>query len=172
VIRKNIPTFRYAWNMEATRWLDPVEMRAWRNFVELVGDVTVSLDEDLLTHGVTFGDYEVLVFLSEAPDRQMRMCDLAGRLRLTPSGLTRRLDGLVKAGYVDRRVDRTDRRVTNAVLTDAGFDHLVNTAPHHVASVRRQLLQFLDHEQTEQLGTALETIKIGRQRLRKPAEIG
>jgi len=130
--------------MSETRWLDPVEMRAWRNFVDLIGEVMLSLDDDLRDNGITLGDYEVLVFLSEAPAQRMRMCDLAARLRLTPSGLTRRLDGLVTAGFVDRQVDRNDRRVTNAVLTSAGFGHLVATAPLHVDSVRKQLVELHD----------------------------
>lgn len=149
--------------MSETRWLDPVEMRAWRNFVDLTGEIMASLDEDLREHNITLGDYEVLVFLSEAPEQRMRMCDLAARLRLTPSGLTRRLDGLVSAGFVARHVDQTDRRVTNAVLTPAGFDHLVSTAPHHVESVRRQILTFMTPSQIDHFGSALESIKLGRE---------
>lgn len=152
--------------MPETRWLDPVEMRAWRNFVDLIGEVMLSLDDDLRDNGITLGDYKVLVFLSEAPARRMRMCDLAARLRLTPSGLTRRLDGLVTAGFVDRQVDRNDRRVTNAVLTSAGFDHLVATAPLHVDSVRKQLLNFMTRSQMDHFGAALESIKSGRDSVR------
>ena len=152
--------------MSTARWLDPVEMRAWRNFVELTGEIMASLDEDLRDHGITLGDYEVLVFLSEAPGQHLRMCDLAARLRLTPSGLTRRLDGLVKAGFVDRHVDPSDRRVTNASLTPAGFDHLVSTAPYHVDSVRKQILTFMSRSQIDHFGAALESIKLGREDVR------
>ncbi len=60
------------------------------------------------------------MFLSEADGRAMRMCDLAARLQLSPSGLTRRLDGLVRAGVVERRPSETDRRVMLAVLTAEG----------------------------------------------------
>ena len=79
-------------------WLDDEEMAAWRRYAETVVDLNAALEADLAPHGLTLGDYQVLVYLSEADDRAMRMCDLAGALQLSPSGLTRRLDGLVKAG--------------------------------------------------------------------------
>ena len=59
--------------MTETRWLDPVEMRAWRNFIDLIGEIMVSLDDDLRDDDITLGDYEVLVFLSEAPGQRLRM---------------------------------------------------------------------------------------------------
>jgi hypothetical protein len=85
------------------RWLSNLEMRGWRAFAEINNHLMAALEADLSPHGLTFGDYEVLVNLSEAPDRQLRMCDLAERLGLSPSGLTRRLDGLVRGGYVARQ---------------------------------------------------------------------
>src|SRR4029079_18542982 len=84
----------------ATTWLSPSEMRAWRNFIEAVNTMTPALERDLVPFGLTMGDYEVLVRLSEADDQRMRMCDLATVLQLSPSGLTRRLDGLVSTGLV------------------------------------------------------------------------
>jgi len=84
-------------------------------------ELQAALEADLVSgFGIDGGDYGVLVNLSEAPDQRLRMCDLAARLHLSPSGLTRRLDGLVKAGYVARQPSEQDRRVTLAVLTDAG----------------------------------------------------
>ena len=96
-------------------------MDAWRAYIETVVDLTAALEADLAPHGLTLGDYQVLVYLSEADAHEMRMCDLAARLQLSPSGLTRRLDGLVRAGLVERRPSQTDRRVMLAVLTDAGL---------------------------------------------------
>ena len=72
----------------ATTWLSASEMRAWRNFIESVGTLTAVLESDLVPHGLTMGDYEVLVRLSESDDQQLRMCDLATALQLSPSGLT------------------------------------------------------------------------------------
>ena len=74
----------------------------------------------------------------------MRMCDLAAQLQLSPSGLTRRLDGLVNAGWVARRHSDADRRVMLAVLTDAGRAQLELAAPVHVESVRRRMIDHLD----------------------------
>ena len=76
----------------------PRRWTAWRAYAETVFDLNAALEADLAPHGLTLGDYQVLVYLSEADDHSMRMCDLADRLQLSPSGLTRRLDGLVRAG--------------------------------------------------------------------------
>jgi DNA-binding MarR family transcriptional regulator len=143
-----------------TRWLDQTEMTAWRAFIETTHDLVAALDDDLQHNfGITLGDYEVLVFLSEAPDRQMRMCDLASRLHLSPSGLTRRLDGLVREGLVERVPSDQDRRVLHAALTDAGFAHLERAAPTHVESVRARLLDPLAPEQVAQLGTIFRAVR-------------
>jgi DNA-binding MarR family transcriptional regulator len=150
-------------NAQAAVWLDDDEMRAWRNFIETVGTVLADLDADLLEgHGLTSGDYEVFVFLSESPDRSMRMCDLADRLRLSPSGLTRRLDGLVKSGFIVREPSSGDRRVTLAHLTDPGHDKLMAAAPDHVASVRRHLLRYMTREELIGMGNAFVAVKAGR----------
>jgi DNA-binding MarR family transcriptional regulator len=138
----------------ATTWLSPSEMRAWRSFIGTVSDLSAALEADIVREGVGLGDYQVLVFLSEAPSHSMRMCDLAQHLQLSPSGLTRRLDGLVKAGAVERQASHDDRRVMMAVLTEPGFATLERVAPHHVASVRRRILDRLDTTQV----AALESI--------------
>jgi DNA-binding MarR family transcriptional regulator len=100
-----------------------------------------------------------LVNLSEAPDQRLRMCDLAVRLHLSPSGLTRRLDGLVKAGYVARQPSEQDRRVTLAVLTDAGRSTLEAAAPVHVAGVRANFVDHLSRTQLGQLGAAFDALQ-------------
>ena len=80
------------------------------------------LDSELQAeHGLSLGEYEVLVHLSEEPEHSLRMTDLAGRLHLSPSGITRRIDGLERAGLVERRQCPSDRRGSNAVLTDEGL---------------------------------------------------
>jgi len=141
----NLATFAFALyhgdvpNTTATEWLDDVEMPAWRAYAETVFDLNAALESDLALHGLTLGDYQVLVYLSEADERRMRMCDLAQRLQLSPSGLTRRLDGLTRAGLVERRGSPDDRRVMLAVLSDEGLGALERAAPTHVASVRRRL---------------------------------
>jgi DNA-binding MarR family transcriptional regulator len=139
------------------RWLDADEMRAWRAYAETVVELTAALEADLGPHNVTLGDYQVLVFLSEAEGREMRMCDLAARLQLSPSGLTRRLDGLVRAGLVARRPSESDRRVMLAVLTASGMTTLERAAPTHAASVRTRIFDRIDRRDV----AALERIFTG-----------
>ncbi len=145
----------------AARWLDPVEMTAWRAYVETYADLMAALDADLKPHGLCVGDYQVLVYLSDVPEHRMRMCDLAERLQLSPSGLTRRLDGLVRAGWVGREPSAEDRRVMLAVLTDEGLELLEQVAPHHVASVRHHLVDRLTREQLEVMGDIFTALRAG-----------
>ena len=145
--------------MTSPRWLSPAEMRAWRGFIEVVSRLNVSLEADLATHGLTLGDYQVLVYLSESENHRMRMSDLADLLVLSPSGLTRRLDGLVKAGFVSRERCADDKRVTWAELTDAGFARLKAVAPLHVESVRNHFIDRLTREQIMSIGEIFETLR-------------
>ena len=142
-----------------TRWLDEAEMRAWREFIEAEGDLHHAIEADLAPTGLTLGDYQVLVYLSEAPDRRMRMTDLAERLQLSPSGLTRRLDSLVKRGFVCREGSEADRRVMLAYLTDDGWDQLTDAAPVHVESVRRRLVDLLDRDELDALATIFAKVR-------------
>lgn len=154
-------------------WLDTLEMTAWRAYVETYADLGAALDADLKPHGLSLGDYQVLVYLSDVDTHQMRMCDLAERLQLSPSGLTRRLDGLVKAGWVARQPNAEDRRVMLAVLTNEGRAVLERVAPHHVASVRRHLIDLVDRDQLAAVASVFATVRthLDRERHRAPAEI-
>lgn len=145
----------------ATKWLNATEMRAWRGYVETIEEINIRLEAALVPHQLTLGDYQVLVFLSEQDDRRMRMCDLATMLHLSPSGLTRRLDGLVKAGFVSREPNPRDRREMLAVLTATGFRKLELAAPDHVDSVRTYVLDHLSAKQIEQLGDIFASLKTG-----------
>jgi DNA-binding MarR family transcriptional regulator len=143
----------------ASAWLTPREMAAWRSFVAALGPLMDALEGDLAVHQLSLGDYEVLVHLSEAPERRMRMCDLAQSLRLSPSGLTRRLDGLVRHNLVERKASPTDRRVMHAHLTDAGVERMMAAAPDHVASVRHHLLEPLTREQVDELAAIFTAVR-------------
>jgi len=134
-------------------------MRAWRNFIEAVNTMTPALEKDLVPFGLTMGDYEVLVRLSEADDQRMRMCDLATVLQISPSGLTRRLDGLVSTGLVARVASPADRRVMFAALTAAGQTKLVEAAPDHVASVRNRFFKGLTRAQIRTLGDIFAMVR-------------
>jgi DNA-binding MarR family transcriptional regulator len=145
----------------ATNWLTAREMTAWRTYIETYGDLISAIERDLAAHGLTLGDYQVFVYLSETPDRSMRMCDLADLLQLSPSGLTRRLDGLVRAGFVTREPSTDDRRVMLATLTPSGFAALEAAAPDHVASVRRHVFDHLDDDQVDALASIFQAIRAG-----------
>jgi len=120
-----------------TAWLTEPEQRSWRALINVTTGVLSVLDAELRAeHGLSLGEYEVLARLSEEPEHSLRMTDLAGRLRLSPSGITRRIDGLVRAGLVERRQCPSDRRGSNAVLTDTGMRRLREAAPAHVRGVR------------------------------------
>ena len=134
-------------------------MRAWRGLVEATTAINADLDADLAeAFGLNQGDYGVLVCLSEAPDHRMRMCDLACQLGLSPSGLTRRLDGLVRDGLVCREPAPDDRRVSFGVLTAKGWSTLKAAAPIHVDGVRRHFLEHLTRGQIQQLGAAFSSL--------------
>ena len=151
---------------DSTRWLDENEMAAWRSYAETVVDLNAALEADLAPHGLTLGDYQVLVHLSEADEHEMRMCDLAARLQLSPSGLTRRLDGLVRMGVVERRPSDLDRRVMLAVLTDHGWSYLEKVAPDHVESVRRHIIDLISADDMAAMARIFGTIQAA---LRDPA---
>jgi DNA-binding MarR family transcriptional regulator len=94
------------------------------------------LEADLMAaHDLPLPWYDVLLQLAEAPERRLRMTELAGRVLLSRSGLTRLVDRLEREGLVERAACPTDARVTHAVLTDAGLERLREAAPTHLASI-------------------------------------
>lgn len=116
----------------------PAALRAWTRLLRAHASTTRLLSADLQQqHGLSVNDYEALLVLSRADGRRMRRVDLARHLLLTPSGVTRLLEGLERAGLVERAACDTDLRVTYARLTDAGAARLEDASPSHVGSVRR-----------------------------------
>jgi DNA-binding MarR family transcriptional regulator len=109
----------------------------------------------LAEHGLTLNDYEALLHLSRAEEGRMRRVDLADRLLLTASGVTRLLDGLEAAGLVERASCATDRRVVYAVITGAGRERLAAAAETHLAQVREL---FEDRFDAEELGRLTELL--------------
>jgi DNA-binding MarR family transcriptional regulator len=96
--------------------------------------------------------------LSEAPDHRLKMCDLADTLRLSRSGLTRRMDGVVKAKYVERIQDKDDRRVSFAHLTAKGYEFLKKVAPLHLKDVRSRMIDLLNESEIKAIGSAFAKI--------------
>lgn len=142
-----------------TRWLDETEMRAWRSFAEASGRVLQALEASLKESAeMSFDDYEVLVYLSESPERRLRMTELSERLLHSQSRLTQRIDRLVERGWVRREKCDEDRRGTFAVLTPDGFAAIEAAAPQHVADVRRLLIDHLGDEEVPAFAAMFERI--------------
>ena len=111
---------------------------AWVSFLRGHAALTRALNAQLVAdHGLTINDYEVLLRLSRAPDHRMKRIELAQSVVLTPSGITRLLDGLQAAGWVDKASCAGDARITYAVLTDAGSEKLHGAAESHLADIDR-----------------------------------
>jgi DNA-binding MarR family transcriptional regulator len=141
------------------QWLDDEEMHAWRSLVDANNRLSALLDAELVAaHDLTLADYVVFVHLSAAPDHRLRMSELAERLHLSPSGLTRRLDRLSKDGLVARERCPSDRRGTFAVLTPAGYDRLVEAAPTHVRGVRSHFVSALSRRQLRDIAESLDSV--------------
>jgi DNA-binding MarR family transcriptional regulator len=144
--------------MASSKWLTKEEMKAWRSFITTSMDLIRTIERDLKPIGFDIGAYQLLVMLSEAPDHRLRMCDLAATLRLSRSGLTRRMEGVLAARLVARECDATDGRSANAVLTPKGYALLKKAAPMHVASVRARMIDLLSATEIKALGTAFTKI--------------
>ena len=136
-----------------TRWLSDDEQAAWRAWVAASLLLPDRLSRDLQDEaGISLADYEILVHLSESPDRRLRMSELADRTLSSRSRLSHQVDRLTDAGFVDREPCSEDRRGYFAVLTPRGWDFLVASAPTHVASVREHLVDVLTPDEFAELG--------------------
>jgi DNA-binding MarR family transcriptional regulator len=138
---------------EQTRWLSDDEQRAWRSWIAVSLLLPDRLSRDLQdSTGVALADYEILVHLSEAPNRRMRMSELADATKSSRSRLTHQIDRLEKAGWVERERCEDDRRGAFATMTPAGWEFLVDAAPRHVASVRARLVDVLTPDEFAEFG--------------------
>jgi DNA-binding MarR family transcriptional regulator len=117
--------------------LSTTSVQAFIRLLQGHAATTRELSADLVRdHGLTINDYEALLRLARADDRRLKRVELAESLVLTPSGVTRLLDGLERAGYVEKGSCDSDARITYAVLTDAGLDKLREASTSHVAQIR------------------------------------
>jgi DNA-binding MarR family transcriptional regulator len=138
--------------MTSPRWLDEQEQEAWRAFMSASRLLLDRLERDLQADaGMPVTYYEVLVQLSEAPGRAMRMSELARRSLSSPSRLSHAVARLEELGWVRRQACPTDRRGAFAVLTDEGFRVLEAAASGHVESIRSHLFDQLSRAQVAQL---------------------
>ena len=136
-----------------TRWLNDEEQQSWRAWIAASLLLPDRLSRDLQEQaGISLADYEILVYLSESPERRLRMSELADLTLSSRSRLSHQVDRLTAAGLVDRQPCSEDRRGYFAVLTAQGWDFLVSTAPIHVASVRDHLVDVLTPAEFAELG--------------------
>jgi DNA-binding MarR family transcriptional regulator len=146
-------------NATVTAGLEGAALEAWRSYLQSHATIVRVLDAELIAeHGMTTRDYEVLLYLSQAPDRRLPMSALAESTMLTRSGITRLIDGLVAGGLVERVSCPNDARVSYARLTDAGYEKLRDAGCTHVASIRRLFLEHFTPEETNQLAQLLSRL--------------
>jgi DNA-binding MarR family transcriptional regulator len=141
------------------RWLDAEEQKAWRAWLYSSMLLQDQLDREL-THetGISHAYYEILVQLSEAPGRMLRMSQLADRSLSSRSRLSHAVSRLEERGWVRRQVCEDDGRGQLAVLTDEGFTALEAAAPVHVEGVRSHLFDQLSPEQVAAMRSIGETL--------------
>jgi DNA-binding MarR family transcriptional regulator len=145
--------------MSAPRWLSPAEQRAWRAYIESTKVLFDALDRQLQRDAdMPHAYYEILVRLSEADGRALRMSELADRTLSSRSRLSHAVARLEERGWVVREDCPTDRRGQMARLTEQGYATLAAAAPGHVNAVRENLIDVLSAEQVEHLTTIGEAI--------------
>jgi len=147
-------------NATAPRWLNPTEMKAWRSYIIASRRMLEALDTDLDGHDLSMADYEILAQLSDAPERKMRMSELAEIALLSRSRLSHRMKVMEKAGWVKREACPSDKRGYFAVMTAKGWKAIVAAAPDHVESVRTRFVDHLnksDQEVLAQIFSRIET---------------
>ena len=154
-------------NATAPKWLTPNEMVAWRRYIIASRQLLAALEADLKEHDLTLPDYEILALLSDAPDRQMRMSELAKISLLSRSRLSHRMKVMEKAGWLKREPCPVDKRGYFAVMTPKGWKAIVAAAPDHVESVRARFIDHLSKADQEAIAQIFERIEIP---LRKEVE--
>ncbi len=137
----------------------PAALAVWRLFLRTHATVIRDLETELLVEqDLPLSFYDVLVQLVEAPGRRLRMTELADRVMLSRSGLTRLVDRLVRAGLVERQACEGDARGTFTVLTDAGFERLRRAAPTHLRGIEEHMTSRLSPEELAELGELLSRL--------------
>jgi len=131
----------------------------WRSFLQAHARISRRLDEELRAeHDLSVAEYDALLNIAEAPGRRIRMRQLADRVVLSKSGVTRLIDRLVDDGLVERSACVSDARGAEAVLTEAGLARLRAASRTHLRGVEDHFLDVLDADQLEAVGTAMQAV--------------
>ena len=135
-----------------TRWLTEEEQRAWRGLLRMTAQLNARANRLLLQeYGISLADYEVLVALTEAPESQLRVFEVADALAWEQSRVSHQLARMQRRGLIIREGCATDARGAFAVLTTAGRAAIERAAPAHVEQVRQLVFDELSHEQVSAL---------------------
>lgn len=138
---------------------DDARLAAWRGFLMAHSLVTRRLDDELrIEHGLSLAEYDALLQLARSPDRRLRMNQLAERVILSRSGVTRLVDRLEADGLVSRRSCSSDARGAEAVLTDAGLDRLRAASATHLRGVEQYFLDALTLDELNAVERALDAV--------------
>jgi DNA-binding MarR family transcriptional regulator len=143
----------------AARLLTAPELRAWRGMLRAHAALAKALDVQLeAAHGLQLSSYEVLMYLADAEEQRMRMCDLAATILLSRSGLTRLVDRLQREGLLERVACADDARGAFAKLTPLGRERLAAARVTHLAGVRAMFLDLFTPEELELLGGSWDRV--------------
>jgi DNA-binding MarR family transcriptional regulator len=136
--------------------ITPDQLEVWRAFLRAHAQLIRRLEADLVDrHNLPLAWYDVLARLVEAENRRLRMSELADRVMLSPSGLTRLVDRLVSDGLVSREHAERDGRGLYAVLTDAGYERLREASGTHLRGIREYVISKYDDAELTQLASLL-----------------
>ncbi|MEV6070745.1 MarR family transcriptional regulator [Nocardia sp. NPDC052001] len=134
-----------------TKWLNPMEQRAWRTVIALTTRLPAALDTQLQREsGITHFEYFVMTLLSEEPGHRLQLSELAQKANASLSRLSHVISKLERLGWAER-VSISGRRGAQAVLTDAGFQKVTEAAPGYLECVRGLVFDGLDKDQTKEL---------------------
>lgn len=142
----------------STQWLSDEQQEVWRAFLAAIAVIDDRLDAALRPYGLDLGEYEILVKLSEAPERRLRMSELALAVRQSRSRLTHTVARMEKKELITRSNCPEDKRGVIATLTRRGFALLETAAPVHVRSVRECFVDVVSPRDFEALGRAMAAV--------------
>jgi DNA-binding MarR family transcriptional regulator len=142
-----------------TQWLDESQQADWRAYIVGTTLLLDTLDRELRQeHGISLGEYEILVRLSETPERTLRMAQIAESMQHSRSRVTHTVSRMEKAGLIQRCAAVADKRGVEARMTDEGWDLLVRAAHTHVAGVRAHLVDLASQEDFRALGRVMDAV--------------
>jgi DNA-binding MarR family transcriptional regulator len=142
--------------------LTGIELGAWRGLLRVHTALVRELDAELdASHSLPLSSYDVLIHLQAAPDRRLRMAELADSVLLSRSGLTRLVDRLVREGLIVRDTCESDGRGSFAVLTEEGEELLARARPTHLAGVRERFLRHFSEDELRTLARFWERVRPG-----------